>query len=113
MTCSIGTELAALRGSAARAVGSDIDPVRLAMARHNLGDARRPVPRRRAAPGHPRHGGAGRSGAAQCAGGGASIHATTNPPSIELLETYRGRKPGRKMRSGNRFRRGVATRVRR
>jgi hypothetical protein len=38
VTCSIGTELAALRGSGARVVGSDIDPVRLAMARHNLGD---------------------------------------------------------------------------
>jgi hypothetical protein len=38
VTCSIGTELAALRGSAARVIGSDIDPVRLAMARHNLGD---------------------------------------------------------------------------
>lgn len=38
VTCSIGTELAALRGSATRVVGSDIDPVRLAMARHNLGD---------------------------------------------------------------------------
>lgn len=37
VTCSIGSELAALRGPAARAVGSDIDPVRLAMARHNLG----------------------------------------------------------------------------
>ncbi|OSC39227.1 SAM-dependent methyltransferase [Mycobacterium decipiens] len=36
-TCSIGTEMAALRGSAARTIGSDIDPVRLAMARHNLG----------------------------------------------------------------------------
>jgi hypothetical protein len=36
-TCSIGTEVAALRGLAARTVGSDIDPVRLAMARHNLG----------------------------------------------------------------------------
>jgi hypothetical protein len=35
-TCSIGTELAALRHSAARVVGSDIDPVRLAMARHNI-----------------------------------------------------------------------------
>ena len=65
VTCSIGTELAALRGSAARAVGSDIDPVRLAMARHNLGASRRPVPRRRAAPGHPRRGGAGRPGASQ------------------------------------------------
>jgi len=36
-SCSIGTELAALRGFGIRAVGSDIDPVRLAMARHNLG----------------------------------------------------------------------------
>jgi hypothetical protein len=39
VTCSIGTELAALRASATRVVGSDIDPVRLAMARHNLGAA--------------------------------------------------------------------------
>ncbi len=38
-TCSIGTEIAVLRGVAARMVGSDIDPVRLAMARHNLGAA--------------------------------------------------------------------------
>ena len=38
-TCSIGTELAALRDAGIRAVGSDIDPVRLAMARHNLGPA--------------------------------------------------------------------------
>ncbi|EUA03452.1 hypothetical protein I547_0493 [Mycobacterium kansasii 824] len=36
-TCSVGTELAALRRTSARAVGSDIDSVRLAMARHNLG----------------------------------------------------------------------------
>ena len=36
-TCSIGTELAALLASGIQAVGSDIDPVRLAMARHNLG----------------------------------------------------------------------------
>jgi THUMP domain-like len=53
VTCSIGTEIALLRGSAARVLGSDIDPVRLAMARHNLGaaadlcraDALRPVTR--------------------------------------------------------------------
>ena len=38
-TCSIGTEVAALRCSGVPAVGSDIDPVRLAMARHNLGSA--------------------------------------------------------------------------
>ncbi len=37
-TCSIGTELAALRNSASRMVGSDIDPVRLAIARHNVAD---------------------------------------------------------------------------
>jgi hypothetical protein len=51
-TCSIGTELAALRDSAATLVGSDIDGVRLAMARHNVAgvdlcraDALRPVTR--------------------------------------------------------------------
>ncbi len=38
-TCSIGTELAALHRGAAAVVGSDLDPVRLAMARHNLGGA--------------------------------------------------------------------------
>lgn len=35
-TCSIGTELAALAGRAEYVVGSDLDPVRLAMARHNV-----------------------------------------------------------------------------
>ena len=38
VTCSIGAELAALRDWAAYVVGSDIDPVRLAMARHNVSD---------------------------------------------------------------------------
>lgn len=37
-TCSIGTELAALRDSSPCLVGSDVDPVRLAMARHNVPD---------------------------------------------------------------------------
>ena len=36
-TCSIGTELVALAGIAETVLGSDIDEVRLAMARHNLG----------------------------------------------------------------------------
>lgn len=36
-TCSVGTELVALRNWADVVVGSDIDPVRLAMANHNLG----------------------------------------------------------------------------
>ncbi|MUM19477.1 class I SAM-dependent methyltransferase [Mycobacterium sp. CBMA271] len=38
VTCSVGTELAALDGVAATVLGSDIDPVRTAMARHNIGD---------------------------------------------------------------------------
>ncbi len=38
VTCSVGTELASLRASAGFVVGSDIDPTRLAMARHNVGD---------------------------------------------------------------------------
>jgi hypothetical protein len=37
-TCSIGTEVAALRDAGVEALGSDIDPVRLAMAAHNLGE---------------------------------------------------------------------------
>ena len=52
VTCSIGAELAALRDSAALVVGSDVDPVRLAMARNNIpgvllcrADALRPVTR--------------------------------------------------------------------
>jgi hypothetical protein len=51
-TCSIGTELAALRDTAAYVVGSDIDSVRLAMAAHNVpdvevcrADALRPITR--------------------------------------------------------------------
>ncbi|MEH3143186.1 MAG: class I SAM-dependent methyltransferase [Mycobacterium kyogaense] len=36
-TCSIGSELVALADSAASVMGSDLDPVRLAMARHNVG----------------------------------------------------------------------------
>lgn len=50
-TCSIGTELAALRHWAGFSFGSDVDPVRLAMAGNNLGpgvalcraDALRPI----------------------------------------------------------------------
>lgn len=36
VTCSVGTELVALRGHADLVVGSDVDEVRLAMARHNV-----------------------------------------------------------------------------
>lgn len=37
-TCSVGTELAALRATAASLMGSDVDEVRLAMAAHNVPD---------------------------------------------------------------------------
>ena len=63
VTCSVGTELAALRDSAACG-GSDVDPVRLAMAA-----PQRPgvdaVPRRRAGAGHPRRRRPRRPGAPQ------------------------------------------------
>lgn len=89
-TCSIGTELAALRGAAARVVGSDIDPVRLAMARHNLGaavdlcraDALHPVTRDTAVVVDParRQGGRRRYGPRDY-----------QPPLDRLLDVYRDR----------------------
>lgn len=39
VTCSIGTEVAAIDQAGVSVVGSDIDPARLAMARHNVGKA--------------------------------------------------------------------------
>ena len=38
VTCSVGVDLAAVAAVAQRAVGSDLDPVRLAMAAHNVGN---------------------------------------------------------------------------
>lgn len=38
VTCSVGTELGALDGVAATVIGSDLDPVRTAMAHHNIGN---------------------------------------------------------------------------
>ena len=38
VTCSIGAELSALHRTAELVLGSDLDPVRLAMARHNVPD---------------------------------------------------------------------------
>lgn len=40
VTCSVGGELAALAGTCGAVLGSDLDPVRLDMARHNLAAAR-------------------------------------------------------------------------
>jgi hypothetical protein len=92
-TCSIGTELAALRDSAADLVGSDIDPVRLAMARHNVGwgdlgvelcraDALRPITRDTVVVVDPARRRAGRR---------RFEPRDYHPPLDELLEVYRGR----------------------
>jgi hypothetical protein len=90
VTCSIGTELVALRAVAARVVGSDIDPVRLAMARHNLGsaadlcraDALRPVTRHSTVVADPARRGSGRR----------RFNPRDYRPALdELLDVYRGR----------------------
>ncbi|WP_232007401.1 THUMP-like domain-containing protein [Mycobacterium intermedium] len=89
-TCSIGTEVAALRETAARVVGSDIDPVRLAMARHNLGptaalcraDALHPVTRDAVVVVDP----------ARRSGGRRRFSLDDyQPPLGALLDTYHGR----------------------
>ncbi|WP_293333809.1 THUMP-like domain-containing protein [Mycobacterium sp.] len=89
-TCSIGTETAALRRSGIRVVGSDIDPVRLAMARNNLGagadlcraDALRPVTRGTVVVVDP----------ARRSGGRRRFNPADYRPGLgELLATYRGR----------------------
>ncbi len=90
VTCSIGTELAALRGAAAQVLGSDIDPVRLAMARHNLreavdicrADALRPITRDAVVVADP----ARRSGSRR------RFDPRDYQPALdELIEAYRGR----------------------
>ncbi|KRD18226.1 SAM-dependent methyltransferase [Mycobacterium sp. Root265] len=89
VTCSVGAELAALRPLAGQLLGSDLDPVRLAMARNNVpdvtvcrADALRPVTRDTvvlADPGR-RTGGRRRF----------DPRAYT-PPLDELFDAYRGR----------------------
>jgi hypothetical protein len=90
VTCSIGTEIAALSGTAARTLGSDIDPVRLAMARHNLGadadlcraDALHPITRGAVVLADP-----GRRG-----GGRRRFNPRDYQPALDqLLATYRDR----------------------
>ena len=89
-TCSIGTELAALQHTAEHVVGSDIDEVRLAMARHNLGPE---IPLCRADALHPVSRGAvvvldpaRRSGGRRRFDPQAYL-----PPLDALAEVYRGR----------------------
>lgn len=93
VTCSIGTELAALLDAgvpADRVVGSDLDPVRLAMARHNIGgvdgivraDALAPVSRTAVILADP----ARRLGSRR-----RFDPADYQPPLDRLLDVYRGR----------------------
>ncbi len=89
VTCSVGTELAALRDSAGFVVGSDVDPVRLAMARHNVGDvslcradALRPVTREAVALVDPARRRSGRR---------RFDPLDYTPPLDRLLDVYRGR----------------------
>jgi THUMP domain-like len=87
-TCSIGTELAALRDSVVFAIGSDVDPVRLAMARHNVdvdlcrADALRPVTRDTVVLVDPARRSRGRR---------RFDPRDYSPPLDALLEVYRGR----------------------
>lgn len=94
VTCSIGTELAALREVAVRVLGSDIDPVRLAMAQHNVGvgsggevalcraDALAPITRDAVVLADP----------ARRRGGQRRFNPRDYQPALDaLLDTYRGR----------------------
>jgi hypothetical protein len=88
-TCSIGGELVALRDSAAYTIGSDLDAVRLAMARHNVADvdlcradALRPVTRDTVVLVDPARRSAGRR----------RFDPRDYTPALDLLlEVYRGR----------------------
>jgi THUMP domain-like len=89
VTCSVGVDLAALGAVARRCLGSDVDPVRLAMAGHNTGipvvraDALRPVSRGTAVFADP--------GRRDAAGRRRWRVSDFQPPLDELLEVYRGR----------------------
>jgi hypothetical protein len=89
VTCSIGAELAALVETCQPVVGSDIDPVRLQMARHNVAqavllraDALTPTTRDTVVIADP-----GRRS------GGKRTHdpAQLQPPLPDLIDAYRGR----------------------
>ncbi|WP_416276388.1 THUMP-like domain-containing protein [Mycolicibacterium sp. J2] len=89
VTCSVGAELAALRGTAEVLLGSDLDPVRLAMARNNVAgvqlcraDALAPVTRDTVVVADPARRSAGRR----------RFDPRDYTPALDLLlEAYRGR----------------------
>ncbi|SEK22036.1 class I SAM-dependent methyltransferase [Rhodococcus maanshanensis] len=89
VTCSVGAELSALVGVASTVIGSDLDPVRLAMAQHNVpgatvvrADALVPCTRDTVVLADPAR-----------RAGGRRRHdpAALQPPLPDLLEAYRGR----------------------
>ncbi len=88
-TCSIGTELAALRSTAAFVLGSDLDPVRLAMARHNLRRCRRCAAPTRCAR-SPRDAVVLLDPARRSGGRRRFDPRAYTPPLDRLLEAYRG-----------------------
>ncbi len=89
VTCSVGAELAALRPVAGQLLGSDLDPVRLAMARNNVpdvavcrADALRPVTRDTVVLADPGRRSGGRR---------RFDPRAYTPPLDELFDAYRGR----------------------
>ncbi|RCW45188.1 hypothetical protein DFQ14_103154 [Halopolyspora algeriensis] len=95
VTCSIGADLRAVAAVAARCAGSDLDPVRLAMAQHNLAvdghavplaraDALRPVTVDTAVLADP--------GRRDTGGRRRWDPADLEPPLDELLDVYAGRE---------------------
>jgi len=98
-TCSIGTELAALATAATAVMGSDVDEIRLAMARHNLGadvplcraDALAPVSRDAVVLLDP---------ARRTVGRRRFDPRAYRPPLDVLLEVYRGRSSAIKCAPG-------------
>ena len=91
VTCSIGTEAPAVRNAGMEWLGSDIDPVRLLMARHNLGpgawlaraDALQPVSTLGAVVADP---------ARRADGRRITDPAKLLPPLPSLVDTYAGRE---------------------
>jgi hypothetical protein len=88
-TCSIGTELVALRGTAAYLLGSDLDEVRLAMAAHNVGDI--PLVRADACAPISRNAVVLLDPARRTGGRRRFDPRAYTPPLDELAEAYRGR----------------------
>ncbi len=97
LTCSIGADLAALAGRGGLVLGSDLDPIRVRMARHNVGsrvlvaDALRPVSRGLLPYADP---------ARRDAGGRRILSASTVPSLADLDAAWEHRLPVLRMPPG-------------